>query len=256
MGEPAIPAAAPNDHLNRRLLHRMVGHDRAVAALLEQLCTDSVYVMKDEFDHGIDPFRWVNGGFVWDSENMAGRIYGSSLAEPDEDRPHAGLSLRNRVFGWRAAKRATAIIRLKLSGLSGKIEFGFVGEGVVNVSTGVILNGSGPVGQPAVRDYTVAVRDASNSALYGLVTRGVDAGNTLGAGTREKTVAITGDYHTLMIATNEQAESRLWVDGMPTDVERSGPGRNAALSIWLHAESNSLDVDYIQAWQERTALIA
>jgi hypothetical protein len=249
MGEQVLSNIPPNDHLNRRLLIREVGGEAPLVSLLEHLCTDSVYVLKDDFDRGLDTNRWINGGFVWDAEDLQGHIHGTSTAEPGEDRPHTGLSLTSQVFGWSPGKRAVAMIRLRLGGLSGIVEFGFVDQLVEQVSGGVVLAKSTPLGAGAPQDYAIAVRDPNDNAFFGIVSLGRD--NTIGGGTNSKTVAIAGTDFTLMLALNEQTESRLWVDGMPTDIEYSGPSRYADLGVWLHADTTSINVDYVQIWQER-----
>lgn len=261
MPEPGLPAHPPNDHLTRKLLRRALQGNNPLSTLLEQLITDTVYTQKNEFDEGIDENRWINGGFVWDPADLQGRIHGTSIPEEDDPivRPHTGLTLEGRVHGWRSGKRATAMIRLRLASLSGIVEFGFVDQLIVEAQGGVVLDKSTPLADSNLQDFSLAVRDPNDNAFFGIVSLGTDVlgntDNTIGGGTNEKVVAVSGGAEmTLMLATNEQTETRLWVDGKYTDVERSGPSRTADLGLWLHATSTALDVDYIQSWQERVAM--
>lgn len=253
MPEPGLPAHPPNDHLTRKLLRRALQGNNPLSTLLEQLIPDTVYTQENEFDEGINENRWINGGFVWDADDLEGHIHGTTEPEEDEVRPHTGLSLTGRIFGWSPEKRATAMIRFRPASLSGVIEFGFVDQLIVQARGGAIIAKATPLVDSALEDLSIAVRDSSDNAYFGLVTRGED--NTVGSGTNEKVVAVSGGAEmTLMLAMNEQEETRLWVDGMYTEIERSGPSRAADLGIWLHATNTALDVDYIQAWQERVAM--
>lgn len=59
----AYPATPVGDYLTRKLLRRsLAGKDDALFALLEQLATDSVYVLRDDFDRGFDDRVWVQDG--------------------------------------------------------------------------------------------------------------------------------------------------------------------------------------------------
>jgi len=142
-----------------------------------------------------------------------------------------------------------------VASLSGIIEFGFVDQQIEETPAGVIVEKSSPTATGALNDFTIATRDASDNAFFGLVSLGQD--NAIGAGTNSKAVPIANETElTLMVATNEQTETTLWVNGMQTDVERSGPSRYSDLAIWLFADTTSLVVDYIQSWQERVSMIS
>lgn len=247
-----VAVVPPNDHLSRDLIIRELGGRAPLVTFLEQLCTDTVYVFKDDFDRGIDENRWKNGGFIWDPEDLEGHIHGTSVAAPDEDRSHTGLTLMGRIFGWKAGKRAVTMIRMRMTALSGIVEFGFADPSVDLTAGGVVLDKSALLVAQGLDDFSIAVRYVSDSAFFGIVTGGRD--NAVGSGTNSKAVAIANTEFSLMLALNEQEETRLWVNGMPTDIEYTGPHRRADLALWLHVDDNSLDVDYIQAWQERVAV--
>jgi hypothetical protein len=256
MGELALSNIPPNDHLNRRLLIREVGGEAPLVSLLEHLCTDSVYVLKDDFDQGINEAFWINSGFFWDGQDLHGSIFGAVTPAPDEEREREGLTLRSRRYGWGAGHRCVAMIRLRLDGDRGKVEFGFTGREIEDAPAGAVRDKSTPSAATFLNDFAVAIRDTDDDDFFGLVSLGRD--NAVGGGTTDRSIPITvGEDISLMVALNEQTESRLWVNGILTTVERSGPSRYAQLGIWLHAGGNTgglgagLNVDYIQAWQER-----
>lgn len=259
MPEPALPTLPPNDHLTRKLLRRTIQGNNPLGALLEQLLTDSIYPLKDDFDKGINEAFWINGGFLWDGQDLHGRIFGAVTPAENEEREREGLTLRSRRYGWIPGHRCTAMIGFRLDGDKGKVEFGFTGGEIEQAPSGAVRDKSTPYASDIMDNFSVAVRDTDDDNFFSIVSLGQE--NAVGAGTTDKSISVsTGDDLSLMLALNEQTESRLWVNGMLTTVERSGPYRYSKLGLWLHATGNAggagagLNVDYIQSWQERQAV--
>lgn len=260
--QPQVWKVPPPDYmLTQKLLRQQVQGGEPLYWLLQQLLTDSIFTFKEEFTNGISDNFWVNGGFRWEPEDLQGHIFGTAIGEEDEHRPHTGLSLRGRVFGWQPGKRCSMMARIQLASLGGKVEFGFVDDHIKNALNGAVQSQSTPSTYDPLEDFTVATRSGTIADTYTLVTLGED--NAIGTSTSDKTVAIgpaetlpeDARYeHSLMIATNEQTETYLWVDGQATDIERSGPKKEANLAPWIFAQDTGLTVHYVQLWQERKAV--
>lgn len=255
MPEPALPATPPNDHLTRRLLRRTIAGDRPLTALLEQLCTASVYVEKDDFRTSTSPDSdlWINEGFIWNPDDLHGSISGVGVPEIDEERNRAGASLHSRLFGWTPRKRCSVLASIRLDSLAGQCEVGFVDRNIVNTAAGAVLDKSTPTAPLAVDNLAVGVRNPADNAYFDLVTQG-RRDNAVGAGTTDRRTEVGGDWMTIMVSCNEQAESHLWVNGASAAVERSGPVLSANLGLWLYT-SSGLSIDFIQAWEERENLV-
>ncbi len=254
------PAAPTDNHLTAKLLQRQANGDRPVAELLSFLCTDSFYTMKEEFDNGISETRWINGGFVWDEDDLQGLIYGEPV-EIDEDRPHPGLSLRSKQVGWRPDKRCVVMVRLHpLGSFTKKLEFGFVNR----AKSGQVITSKGTPSDTGPGEYALGVRDPADSVYYDLLSRNSDDTSSSTA-TQERSVPVVNpnpglgsfseDSHTIMVALNERDEARLWINGSFVGTHRSAPSFRSRLGIWLHCEQTTLAVEYIQAWQERKPII-
>ena len=70
----------------------------------------------------------------------------------------------------------------------------------------------------------------------------------------------TATDYDLLLSTNENKESYFWIDGVFQGKAVRGPNITTALGIWFYvqgrdtAANRQLDLDYVLAWQERTAL--
>ena len=67
-----------DNHLTTLLLERSSGRlTEGERALLELLCTDSIYSVKDDFDRGISPDLWVTRNMEVAEHEFGGVIYGT-----------------------------------------------------------------------------------------------------------------------------------------------------------------------------------
>jgi len=252
------------------------------AALLEPLAVDSVYSIKDEFDRGIDENLWtttsstdVDRGFEWDSEDPEGSIT-CNLGNTDD----AYASFFSRLRTWNPGNRCAAQIRLNISPAvtTLKFEFGFVNPILDLVTDAAEADGA----------VLVKATPTANMANFGVVVYDTDDDTNLSvvAATRNTAVsssdqssaeeAFTSGEHSLLVWINEHNSVNMWYDGrayanvtsqVGTPTSSSGPnitgstiGSTSGSHLWIYLQnrgasssSRQLTVDYIQAWQERTA---
>ncbi len=238
-----IPAEYPNDLLSNKLLRHLAQGSVPLYWFLEQLATESIYSIKDDFDRGIDERIWVTEGFEWKPDDLLGIIHGG---------PPGPVSIRSKNRGWMPAKRATAYIHLDCDNIAGKIEFGFAGLGAANADGGIVTDASTPSASAGVSEFAVGVRDTDNDDNFAVVSRGT--GNAIGGGSIDRTINVAAGPTTLMISMNEQSETHFWVNGSLESIERSGPLPRSNLGLWFSSEGITLSVDFIQAWQERVTI--
>ena len=251
MAEPAISAQLPNDLLTRKLLRKASAGDRPLALLLEHLCTDSLYSLKDDFDRGIDPILWTTRGFKWEENDLQGGI--STLRDSDvvaEDESGSDSYLASRTFGWRGERRPVIFARLR-AGLGRKFEFGFSDQ-VVNTGFGVVTNKSTPLASSGGVDFTLACYDGDHNTSIDIVADG--SNDSIARSSAATVITPRGsETFSIMLSLNEQRESMLWLNGVYTAVLRTGPRAKANMCIWLRTD-DLLYLDFIQAWQERVAI--
>ncbi|KKN82256.1 hypothetical protein LCGC14_0310690 [marine sediment metagenome] len=269
MGEPAL--ITPNDHGTRKLLRRSAIARTPLEALLEQIAWDSLYVIHDDFDADDLDSRWVQGerpddpdlgGWQFDSIYASGAIKGRP-----ENRTLKLISSRQV---WHADRRCALVSRLSVDEITrGKFEIGFADIDAEHLhdAQGVIEIKSTPSVYPNRVNFAVAVRDTDDDTNIGLAAAASTAAPGEGSGGSVSVTDSTGaeaitaqTEFTVLVATNEMQESRLWINGIPAATNRSGPNRDSALSIWLLFDQRlgtggpEVRLDYIRAWQERATL--
>ncbi len=235
------------DYLTRTLLRKIAGTGTPLTALLEQLVTDSVYTLKDDFDKGLNPA-------VWDVVNM--QVGDDELAsgppEDDEEGNAQGFSVSSVSGRWELGKRPVVMAKVNFGPTTSLVhfEFGFVATPTSEkVVTDVAQRNVG------VGSFALAVRDsgfATPNQFY-VSSGGVLA--TMSSVATTPTPPLQGEM-TLMVAANEQGETRLWVNGQH-DNSFSGDSAiapNDPCHLRVMGVSGSLSIDYIQAWRERTLL--
>ena len=238
-----------NNHLTTRLLEGSNRLTEGEQALLEILCTDSIYSIKDDFDRGIDPNLWVVENMAVAEHEFGGVIYGTS---PEDSPNRAGGSsfIRSAVNGWKPAQRATVQVRMAPTNSNWHAEFGFISEAPTTsyvrlLTTTTLSRGKGSFGlavrSPAVTGWYVASGSPTSEAQTAITTR----------------VSETAfSWTTFLVAVNEQGETRLWVNGQHNNElgQDTGMVVNSGHYLWLNADRGNLAIDYIQAWQERSSL--
>ena len=258
------------DYLTRKLLRKIAGTGTPLTALLEQLVTDSVYTLKDDFDKGLNPP-------VWETTNMEVGDDELNSESPDSDEEYPsneptvaddaqGHSLKSVSDRWELGKRPVVMAKVNFGPTStlSHFEFGFVANPSGRVVTDINVVGGGstvtPSRSPTAGSFALAVRDrdfAASGQFY-VVSGGIvmNSSNTqVNATATTPTPDLQGEM-TLMVAANEQGETRLWVNGQH-DNSFSGEAdiaSSAPCHIWVMSESGSLSIDYVQAWRERTLL--
>jgi len=212
-----------------------------------------VYVLRDEFDDGLNG-RWETRGFQLQEGNLEGVL----ATVQDSDEPEEGdRYIISTKSGWRPKRRACVQMKgaFGFATVQSKLEFGFAhSNGSPNGCLWV--SGTTDARNPHVPHFYLAVRDTINASRFDLA---VASNNTLSVVDATPATAVSGNTNfTLLLATNEQGEARLWVNGIhDNSVVRAGTGNvGADLRIWLHLLNRlgggvNLSVDYIQAWQER-----
>lgn len=289
MGEPAI--LIPTDHLTRKLLLKAVGGSNPLLALLEPLCTDSLYVIKDDFDDAIDPSRWQSvrsaldgrDPFYWEED-----ITGWAVGDPG-GRDDAHVRLFSTTPRWSARRRCSVMGRFDLSNKANvKFEFGFVTGRLAlddpSVSGAVNVKAT-PTGNQSMGDFSVAVLDRDDNTACDLVTQRsstVTAADQAGGPTL---TSLTTPF-TVLVSLTEDGSAGLWLNGVliarlqatprsvgafhgtSGSVTEAGLARESSLMsdpsgmyIWAMVQNRStgalnraLRIDYIQAWQERAAV--
>ena len=289
-----------NNHLNLNLFEASTRLTEGEQAILEVLCTDSIYSIKDDFDKGFDDRIWVQDGPVAaDTEGIAlgelrdlrrrgdSRPTGDDAYEPEargatERRPLGSgrafavlpdyfggalvatpsqrVALMSRQGGWRPNRRCSLMGRIKVVNIGGsKFEFGFADadSGHISDIDDCVLTKSTPTNQAQRSDYAVIVRDTDHNTSTDLVASTARVA-ALTAAVGPVTLS-AGSWRSYMIALNEQNEARFYLDGIYAGVNRSSARLTTLLSIWFMAVPRAggapeVQIDYIQAWQEREPL--
>src|SRR3990167_9929442 len=157
MVDQAISTILPNDHLTRKLLRRHQGlNGSPLEALLEQLCTESIYSLKDDFDRGIDTDLWVVRNMALAEHDPFGVLYGTS-PEDDPNRVGGDNLIRTRLANFFPNRRAVLQTRAQVSGDGSHVEIGFVGYDTGDESPVATLNASGTVLRGA-ESFGIALR--------------------------------------------------------------------------------------------------
>jgi len=242
VAEPATFVQLPPDMLTRRMLRRSLAGDRPLALLLEHLCTDTLYSVRDDFDDGLSDRRWRSQGFQWEENDHQGGI--STLRDDDEaDVDHW---IASRTLGWRGDRRPTFMARLRTS--LGKFEFGFTDT--VD-SGGLVTNKARPLANTRA-EFAVACFDRVDSDDVELFADGRAISLSQSSPVAAVDADLLGQSFSIMVSLNEQSESRLWINGIYVTILRSGPSSTANLALWLQSRG-ACYVDYFQAWQDRVA---
>ena len=233
-----------NNHLTVELLERL---PEAQRALLEPLCTDSIYSIKDDFDRGLDANLWVTQNMEIAEHEFGGVLYATS----PEDMPNSAggtAFIRSRLAGWVPNRRATFQTLAHLSGSGSHLELGFVQEdfagSVASLETASVL-------RRGAESFGVALRSPNVSGWY--VASGGPTGTAHTATTTR--VAETG-WATFMVAVNEQGETRLWVNGQHNNESARQTDMRVTQGhyLWVQTIKGALALDYVQVWQERSPL--
>ena len=263
----ALPTMPITDYLTRKLLRKIAGTGTPLTALLEQLVTDSVYTLKDDFDKGMDANLWEVVNMV-----VGDDVVYSDTEETDETPVlQQGYSMKSVSNRWELGKRPVMQARVNFGPTTtlAHFEFGFVAnpeDGRVVTDINTVGGGSTVTPQRSVASgsFALAVRDSSfaaSSQFYvvsgGPVIQSGVASTRLevDATATTPTPDLAGEM-TLMVAANEQGETRLWVNGQHDNSfsEEADIVPSAPCHLWVMGESGSLSIDYIQAWRERTIL--
>ena len=256
MGD-VLYAAPPNDHLNRRLFARSaaVSEDEPLRALLEQLCTDSIYSIKDDFDKGIDTGLWLVQNFHLDEHDLNGTLTTTQPDEPaplPDDAPERGSYIASAKDGWTSARRCTTQVRFRPNAFNGKFEVGFAAEHPDNMPFGLV-DMSGPRAESHTNDWGAVVFDRRLSATTWGIARRTAGGTPAVTSVTPAVTPSAGRANTVLIAINEYPEVLVWVNGQFLGRGLNGPRANSPMRIWVYANDHfAVDIDYIQAWQERS----
>lgn len=263
MPSPALPTMPVNDYLTRKLLRKIAGTGTPLTALLEQLVTDSIYTLKDDFDRGLDENLWFTRGLRWNDNDDNGALDSSSDEELPEGAGPQGMFLMSFGDGWRLNRRPVVQCRVDFSPAAqlSHFEVGFVSE-MPSDGRGVVhdINSSTTERNTGVQTFTVAARDRSfdeDEAFY-VVSGGSHA--TSGSDEVDSQVVtpnppLSGPM-TLMVCANEQGETRLWVNGQHDNSfsEEADVIKDLGCHLWVFGDRGSYSLDYIHAWRERTSL--
>ena len=240
-----------DNHLTTLLLERSSGRlTEGERALLELLCTDSIYSVKDDFDRGISPDLWVTQNMTVAEHEFGGVLYGTS-PEESPNRAGGGALIRSAVNGWKPAQRATVQVRMAPTTSNWQAELGFVSEAPDGVPAARLL--SSTTLSRAVDSFGLAVRTPTVSGWY--VASGAP-GSTAQAAVTTYVSETAFAWVTFLVAVNEQGETRLWINGQHDNTLARNTGMLATTGhyLWLNAERGNIAIDYIEAWQERAAL--
>ena len=257
MPEPAINI--PDNLFSRKLLrasHAVGGSP--LGALLETLCIDDIYSVRDDFERGIDATRWDSAKLYHQPNDLQGSIASFGLGDEAIEDEGSVIRLSSKVGGWRAVNRASAIIRFSLSSLRGKLEFGFETGG--DRDAGVILAKVGPSAVSTANNFGLLVRDTDNNTNLGIVRRDGRSGTVRNT---DITPAITFEAvkpQTLLVSLQEQGDVLVWVNGKFVQSVQNGPEAREYLNLWFHISPRAdglpnVSIDYIFAWQERSAVV-
>ena len=242
-----------NNHLTTKLLEGSRRSTEGEQALLELLCTDSIYSIKDDFDKGIDANLWVTENLVVAEHEFGGVLYSEAIA-PEGETPRAGggSSIRSRINGWKPNHRPTVQVRIAPTSSNYQVELGFVNE-VPDISAVRLLSTTTLTRK--ADSFGVAVRSPNVSSGGWYVASG--GPNTTAQTAVSTPVSETAfAWATLLVAVNEQGETRLWVNGQydNTVARATTMSVREGHYLWLGADRGSMMIDYIQIWQERSPL--
>ena len=276
MPQAQPPLQVPADALTRKLLRKAVGGSVALYSLLELLCVDDLYVFKDEFDFGLDERVWATYRDPEPEDGSGGRDFGLIDGEPScslvgDPGPSDGANIRlvSRPRRWLSNRRPVVIARMRLETITNtKLEFGFadVQADLIDAShaAGVINVASTPSVNTGHTSLAVACRDTDyDEGFYAIVHSHPQTDSTAQTGPPDPSAATE---FSLMVATNEMNECRVWLDGALASTTRNtvqtGRYITVPMAIWLYMENlatatarDRLRVDYVQAWQERASLV-
>ena len=247
-----------NDSLARKLLRKITGTGTPLTALLEQLVTDSIYTLKDDFDKGLNPAVWETLGLI---DLVADE--GSLVSDSGDDDSTQGMYILSVGTGWRLNRRPCFQTRVDFSPSSRlpHFEMGFISEKPTN-GLGVVtaLTASATSRNPRVQTFAVAARDAqfTDPDHFYNVSGGIGATNAesqVGSTIVTPNPPLQGPM-TLMVCANEQGETRLWINGQHDNSfsEEADVVADEGLHLWMFGTKGSYSIDYIQAWRERTSL--
>ena len=239
-----------DNHLTTLLLERSSRLTEGERALLELLCTDSIYSVKDDFDRGISSDLWVTQNMAVAEHEFGGVLYGTS---PDESpaRAGGGALIRSAINGFKPAQLATVQVRMAPTTSNWQVELGFASAAPDGVPAARLL--SSTTISRAVDSFGLAVRTPAVSGWY--VASGAPASTTQTAVTTYVSeTAFT--WATFLVAVNEQGETRLWINGQHDNTLARNTGMLVQQGhyLWLNADRGNIAIDYIQAWCERVAL--
>lgn len=285
--EGQLPASERfgDSQYSRKNLRRKMGPYNPIARILESLLIEDVFFFKDDFEFTLDTAVWLATNGDSNFTRVANRANGVLRSDNGADEDGVLVCAANGEI-WDAGARCTALGRFAVADMANcKFEFGFADETDIN---------DGQVGVSATPtsigvDFAVCIRDTDNEgdtgASFDLIADNqngdndgpvaVRGGITAGAGGSDS--FDDNEWFTVMVSLNEQSEARAWVNGQFVGVLRSGvprptligtgaelPGSPQTalteLSLWATivdrdaANTAQLDIDYIAAWQERTAV--
>jgi hypothetical protein len=236
-----------NNHLTTLLLEQSQRLTEGEKALLEFLCTDSIYGIKDDFDRGLNADLWYTENLEIGDQAFGGVLY-STRPDGDESLTGATSILRSRLAGWTPNRRATFQTRATLSGVGSHLELGFVKQDHIGIAA--TLQSSSSLLRGA-ESFGLAIRSPNVSGWY--VASGGASGTSHTATTTR--VAETG-WSTFMVAVNEQGETRLWVNGQHNNefARQTTMHVTQGHYLWVQSVKGSLSLDYVQGWQERNPI--
>ena len=109
-----------NDHLSTRILDRC-SFTEYEQALIEQLCIDSIYTVKDDFDKGLNEQLWTVENMELAEHDPFGVLVKSSPDDIGASIPGESL-LRSRQANFYPNRRATKQGRIQQPGESTRTE--------------------------------------------------------------------------------------------------------------------------------------
>lgn len=237
-----------NNHLTLELINGETVPGRR--ALLEQLCTDDIYSVKDDFDRGFDANLWVVKNMTVADHDPFGVIY----SDAPEGAVGSNSLIRSRLANFYPDRRATFQARAILPRDGSHVELGFVKEDHSDDTFAVMLAADAGVAVNA-RSFGLAVR-SPNISGWSVVS----GGSTTSAINTNRTAVTTRvsetGWTTFLVAVNEQGETRVWINGQHdnTFAQRTDMHVTRGHYLWINVPHGSLAVDYIQAWEERVPL--
>lgn len=257
MTNPALPTMPVNDYLTRKLLRKISGTGTPLTALLEQLVTDSVYTLKDDFDKGLNTA-------VWETEGLVDLVADEgSLVSDGGEEDTQGMSILSVGSGWRLNRRPCFQARVDFSPTSrpDHFEMGFTSDRPENFGLVTALTASATSRNVRAQTFAVVARDADFTDpdhFYNVSAGPVAGGNAtaqVGSTIVTPNPALAGPM-TLLVCANEQGETRLWINGQHDNSfsEEADVVADEDLHLWMFGTKGSYSIDYIQAWRERTSL--